>query len=374
MANKRDYYDILGVSRNASKEDIKKAYRKLAIQYHPDKNQGNKEAEEKFKEVSEAYEILSDDRKRATYDQFGHAGVGGMGGFGTGFGGFGGGIDLEEALRMFTGEFGAGSIFEDLFGGFGTSTRRRRGTRGRAGSDLRYDLVLTLKEAAFGVKKEINVTKLTLCPDCSGSGAKPGTGRKACKDCGGRGSIRTTQGFFSISRTCPSCRGEGEVIETPCSHCRGQGRVNKTKNITVSVPGGVDTGSRLKLSNEGEDGFQGGPPGDLYIFIRVEDHEFFQRMEDDLLCEVDVPFHVAVMGGKIDVPLLDGKTVDVKIPEGTQGGEVFRLKGKGVRHLQSYGSGDMLIKVNLETPVNLSSSQKKKMKEFIECLEEKNFP
>ena len=371
MKEKKDYSDILGVSRNASKEEIKKAYRKLAMKYHPDKNPGNKEAEEKFKEVSEAYEVLIDDRKRAAYDQFGHAGVGG-GGFSGGFGGFSGGIDLEEALRMFMGEFGAGSIFEDLFGFGGDYSKRR--ARGVPGDDLRYDLTISLKDAVYGAKKEISVNKLTICSECNGTGAKGGVGRKICPDCKGRGSIRTTQGFFSISRTCPRCRGQGEIIETPCPVCKGKGRVNRTKKINVTIPAGVDTGVRLRVANEGEDGINGGPPGDLYIFIRVEDDDFYQRVEDDLLCEINIPLTDAIFGSKVKVPLLDGRIMEVKIPEGTQSGHVFKFRGKGVKKLNGFGHGDLLVKVNVEIPVNLSFMQKRKLKDLLNILNDKNYP
>jgi molecular chaperone DnaJ len=371
MAQEKDFYEILGVSRNASMEEIKKAYRKLAIQYHPDKNPGNKESEEKFKEISLAYEILCDEQKRAAYDQFGYAGVSGAGAGGGGFGGFGG-IDIEEALRMFMGEFGSGSIFDDFFGGF--TGKKRRGSTGQPGADLRYDLQLTLKEACYGAKKEINITKPTKCPECGGGGAKQGTGRVTCPECGGRGNIRVTQGFFSISRTCSRCQGQGAIIKNPCPGCRGQGRVSKAKKIVITIPGGVETGSRLKMSDEGEDGYQGGPSGDLYIFIRVQEHDFFQRMEDDLVCEVTVPFPLAVKGGDVEIPALDGEKIVIKIPEGTQGGKVMRVKGRGVKRLQESGQGDLLVKVSVEVPVSLNSLQKENLQRFSDFLNEKNYP
>lgn len=358
MASK-DYYDILGVPRNVDENELKKAYRKLAIKYHPDKNPGNTEAEAKFKEVSEAYEILSNPQKRSQYDQFGH--VGNMGGGGGGFGGFGGaGIDLEEALRTFMGEFGGGgSIFDEIFGG----GSHRRSKSGRPGADLRYDLEISFEESSKLTKKEIEVTRLLTCEDCEGSGAKKGESRNSCPLCGGSGSIRQTQGFFSISRTCHKCNGEGSIVKNPCSACRGKGRLEKQKKITVSIPAGVEDGMQLKLSGEGEAGVRGGMPGDLYIVIHVDKHPLFERQNDDILSEVPISFPEAALGAEIMVPTISGK-IKMKIPEGTQNGAVFKLKGKGMPNIQGYDKGDHLVKIIVETPTNLKAKAKELLMEF----------
>ena len=345
MANgdKRDYYEVLGIHRNASDTEIKKAYRKLAIQYHPDKNPGDKEAEEKFKELSEAYAVLSDPQKRAQYDQFGHAGLGG-GGFSSG--GFG---------------FGAGSPFGDIFGDIFGGTRQRG--RGRRGDDLRYDMDLSFEEAAFGVEKEIQVPYAKRCDTCGGSGAKPGTETKTCPACRGTGQVRFQQGFFSVSKTCSQCSGEGRVVDHPCPACRGAGSLRDKKALSVKIPPGVETGNRLKLSGEGGQGTKGGANGDLYVYISVREHPIFRREGNDVLCELPVSFTQAALGCEMDIPTLDG-TVSMKIPEGTQSGRIFKFRGKGVPVLQGYGRGDQLVIVRVETPTNLNKKQRELLEEF----------
>ncbi len=349
MANgdKRDYYEVLGLHRNASETEIKKAFRKLAIQHHPDKNPGDKEAEEKFKELTEAYEVLSDPQKRAQYDQFGHAGLGG------GAGGF------------YSGGFGAGSpfgdIFSDIFGDIFGGGRPR--SRGRRGDDLQYNMEISFEEAAFGVENKIDVPYAKRCDNCSGSGAKPGTESKTCPTCRGAGQVRFQQGLFSISRTCSHCNGEGRVIETPCPICRGTGSVRDKKTLSVKVPPGVETGNRLKLVGEGGQGTKGGPNGDLYVLITVRDHPIFNREGNDVVCEIPVSFTQAALGCEIEVPSLEGK-VALKIPEGTQSGRTFRMRGKGIAALQGYTRGDQLVVIRVETPVNLTKRQKEILDEF----------
>jgi molecular chaperone DnaJ len=354
MADKRDYYEILGVSRDTSEADIKKAYRKLAIQYHPDKNPGNPSAEAHFKEVTEAYEILSNPQKRAQYDQFGHAGAQ-MGGF-EGAGGFGG-IDLEEALRTFMGEFGGGSIFDEFFGGGRSSSGR-----GQPGASLRYDLDISFEESARGCKKEIEVPRLRACEFCNGSGSKDGN-RKTCTTCGGKGSIRQAQLFLTISRSCPRCHGEGTMVSSPCPNCGGGGRKEKKQKLSLTIPAGISDGAQMKLSGEGEDGIRGARPGDLYVVIHVDKHPFFERHDDDVLCEVPISFVVATLGGEIEVPTIDGK-VKLKIPEGTQTGKAFKLRGKGMPSIRGHSTGDLVVRVIVETPTHLSSRAKELLIEF----------
>ncbi len=356
---KRDYYEILGVHKNASETEIKKAFRKLAIQHHPDKNPGDKEAEEKFKEATEAYEVLSDAQKRAQYDQFGHAGVSGAGGFsGGGFGGFGAGSPFGDIFS---------DIFGDIFGGGG------RRTQGRRGDDLLYNLEIAFEEAAFGCEKKIDVPYAKRCVSCNGSGAKPGTEPKICPTCRGAGQVRYQQGFFSVSKTCGQCNGEGKVVDDPCPDCRGKGSVKDTKTLSVKIPGGVETGSRLKLTGEGGQGAKGGPNGDLYVAIAVKDHPLFQREDDNVVCEIPISFAQAALGCEIEVPTLDGK-VSMKIPDGTQSGKIYRLRGKGIPSLQGYGRGDQLVIVKVETPTNLSGRQKELLEEFAKISGEDAHP
>lgn len=368
---KKDYYELLGVARTASAEEIKKAYRKLAVKYHPDKNPGDTEAEEHFKEVSEAYEVLSDPQKRQQYDQFGHAAFGpGRGGAGGGgFGGFGG-IDLEEALRTFMGATGGGgSIFDDFFGG-----GRRGGTSGsQRGADLRYDLEIDFEEAALGSRRDLTLEVMDGCPRCSGSGAEPGTSRRTCSTCGGSGQVVSGGGFIQFRQTCPTCGGEGQVVEKPCIQCSGNGRVKARRKIKLKIPAGVETGSRLRLGGKGEGGLRGGPAGDLYIVLHVHDHAFFKRTDLDIFCDMPVPFHIAALGGEIEVPTLHGRG-HLKIPAGTETGKIFRLRGKGVVPARGYGKGDMHVRVAVEAPQHLNGKQKKLLKELEETLTDSNFP
>jgi molecular chaperone DnaJ len=361
MSQKADYYELLGVSKSASPEEIKKAYRKLAVQFHPDKNPGDKKAEEKFKEVSEAYEVLTDPKKRQMYDQFGHAGLGagGAGGF-EGAGGFGGGASMNDIF---------GDIFGDLFGAAGASGGRGRGRRskssGTPGADLRTQIDITFEEAAFGTEKVITVPRSVSCETCSGSGAKAGSKPETCRQCQGQGEVYFQQGFFTVSQTCGACQGRGTVIKDPCGTCRGSGRTKKRSQIAVKIPAGVDTGQRLKLSGEGEAGENGGPSGDLYVVLNILKHEFFTRDEADVICEVPLTFTQAALGAEIEVPTIEGK-VSLTIPAGTQSHRVFRLKGKGLAKLGSYGRGDQLVRVVLETPSQLSAEQKDLLRKFEE--------
>ena len=346
MNDKKDYYQLLGISRSFRDEEVKKAYRKLALQYHPDRNPGDKQAEERFKEVSEAYQVLSDPQKRAQYDQFGHAA------FGDG-GPFAGGFDFTAGFE---------DIFGDIFGEFfGGATGRRRG-RGR-GEDLRYNLALSFEEAVAGTEKKIKIPRHGPCETCRGNGAKPGTAPQTCPTCRGRGQVSFQQGFFSVSRTCNQCHGQRNIIKDPCTACGGAGRVRKLHTLSVKIPAGVDTGSRLKLRGEGETGPASGVPGDLYVVIQVEPHPIFVRDNLDIICEVPISFVQAALGAEIDVPTLDGK-VKMKIPPGTQTGKVFRMKGKGIKDVQGYQQGDQHVHVTVETPTRLTSRQKELLKEF----------
>jgi molecular chaperone DnaJ len=344
--DKRDYYEVLGVHRNASETEIKKAYRKLALQHHPDKNPDDKQSEEMFKDISEAYEVLSDAQKRAQYDQFGHAGLG-AGGFSGGFG-FGAGSPFGDIFS---------DIFGDIFGG-----GRQRG-HGKRGDDLLYNLEINFEEAAFGLESQIEVPYNKRCDTCGGSGAKPGTDPKVCPTCRGAGQVRFQQGYFSVSRTCNHCGGEGRVIESPCQTCRGVGSVKDRKTISVKIPPGVETGNRLKLTGEGGQGVKGGPNGDLYVAINVRPHALFAREGNDVICEIPISFVQAAIGCEIEVPTLDGN-VSMKIPEGTQSGKVLRMRGKGVPVLQGYGRGDQMVIIKVETPVNLNKRQKELLEEF----------
>ena len=345
----RDYYEVLGISRNASDNDIKKSYRKLAVKYHPDKNPGNKEAEEHFKEINVAYEVLSDGQKRRQYDTFGHAGVG-AGGF-EGFGGFDfGRAGFGEAF---------GDIFEEFFGG--TTTRTR--VRPQRGADFRYDLGLTLEEAVFGKEAKIRIPKWETCNPCKGSGAKSPSDIRTCPICQGSGSTRFQQGFFSISRTCHQCNGEGRIITERCPRCKGEKRVHRDKTLSIKMPGGVEDGTRLRLSSEGEPGLKGGPPGDLYVVMTVKEHPVFTRKGDDLLSEAQIGLAQAALGTKIEVPTLKGKAA-IKIPAGTQDGKVFRLKGLGVPSLKGYATGDQLVKVRIQIPTKITAKQRELLEEY----------
>jgi len=353
---KRDYYEILGVERDVEIEEIKKAYRKLAVKYHPDKNPGDKAAEEKFKELGEAYEALSDPQKRAAYDQYGHAAFDPRMRGGPRGGGF---HDPADIFR----EVFSGSVFEDLFG------MRSDPTQPQRGADLRYDMEITFEEAAHGCEKEITVTKQDRCETCNGSGAEPGSRTKTCPTCNGRGQVISSRGIFSIAQTCPRCEGSGKVIEKPCRTCHGAGRHERTSKIKLRIPAGVDTGSRLRSSGNGEAGGRGGPTGDLYVVLHVKPHEIFQRDGDDLICEVPVSFVQAALGSEIQVPTLAGK-MPIKMPAGTQSGTVFRLKGKGIKNIQGFGTGDLHVRVNVEVPTHLNSAQKAKLQEFAELCDE----
>ncbi|MEN8244732.1 MAG: molecular chaperone DnaJ [Thermodesulfobacteriota bacterium] len=347
MASKRDYYEVLGADRNASDGEIKKAYRKLAFKYHPDKNPGNQEAEDKFKEAAEAYEVLRDEKKRSIYDQYGHQGL-----EGAGFSGFGG---FEDIFSSF------GDIFEDFFG-FGSNGRSGR-SRVQRGSDLRYDLSISFMDAAFGTETEIDVEKLETCTTCEGNGCEPGTYPETCSSCNGHGQVSRSQGFFTVRTTCPTCRGAGQTIVSPCTSCRGAGQIKTSKKVSVKIPGGVDTGSRLRLSGEGEGGHHGGPSGDLYIFIHVQQHEFFARNNTDILCEIPISFVQATLGDEIDVPTLGSEKV-LKIRKGTQPGDTYRFRAEGIPSLRTGRRGDQIIQIAVKTPTHVSKKQESLLREF----------
>lgn len=350
---KRDYYEILGVSKGIDAKELKKAYRKLAMKYHPDRNPDDKDADAKFKEATEAYEILGDQQKRAAYDQYGHAGVD-PNAAGGGFGGGGG--NFSDVF---------GDVFGDIFGGGGGGGGRRGGPQ--RGSDLRYTMDLSLEEAVRGIEKKIRVPTLTSCDPCGGSGAKPGTQPKTCGTCGGAGQVRMQQGFFSVQQTCPSCRGQGTMIDDPCNSCHGRGVKEETKTLSVKIPPGVDTGDRIRLSGEGEAGAMGGPAGDLYVQVSVREHELFHRDGRNLYCDVPISIVDAALGGELEIPTLDGR-VKLKIPAETQSGKLFRLRGKGVTPVRGGAAGDLLCRVQVETPVNLNSNQKDLLMKFQESL------
>ncbi len=357
MAQK-DYYDVLGVAKSADDKQIKKAYKRLAMKHHPDRNTDNKaSAEEKFKEIQKAYGVLSEPQKRQAYDQFGHAGVDGSAG-----GGFGGGNPFGGGNGG-----GFGDIFGDIFGGGGRQQQDNRG------SDLRYDLEIDLKDAAEGTTVKVRIPKNESCDTCSGSGAKPGTSVKTCTTCGGHGQVQVQQGFFAVQRPCHVCSGTGQKIESPCGTCRGQGVVRKQKTLSVKIPAGVDTGNRIRLSGEGEAGTRGGPSGDLYVEVHVKPHNIFQREGNDLYVETPIDFFTATLGGSIEVPTLSGK-LKIKVPAGTQTGKLFRLRGKGVAAIRGGGVGDLLCQVKLETPVNLSKKQQQLLKDFSESCGKKQHP
>ncbi len=358
---KRDFYEVLGVDRGAEMEEIKKAYRKLALKFHPDRNPNDKAAEEKFKELGHAYEILSDPQSRAAYDQYGHAAFDSRArARSSGF---------HDPSDIFREVFGNSSIFEDLFGGGG----ERRSGGARRGDDLRYDMELTFLEAALGCEKEVKVTKLGACESCHGSGAEHGATAKVCSVCGGRGQVISSRGIFSIAQTCPRCEGAGRVIDKPCRTCGGAGRREQTTQIKIKIPAGVESGSRLRSSGNGEAGVQGGPPGDLFVVLHVKRHDIFSRDGDDLLCEIPVSFVQAALGDTIKVPTLT-EQAEIKVPPGTQAGSVFRLKGRGVRNVQGYGHGDLLVRVQIEVPARLNAAQRAKLEEFAKLCDENVHP
>ena len=360
---KRDYYEVLGVERNASEEEVKRAYRKLAVKFHPDKNPDDPHAEEKFKELGEAYDVLMDSDKRAAYDRFGHVA------FASGGAGFGGFHDPFDIFReVFGGGGFGGGIFETFFGGAGARTEDRQ-----RGSDLRYDMQIGLEEAAFGVEKEIEIEKLDTCEKCHGSGAEPGSRTINCPTCGGRGQVISSRGFFHVSQTCPRCRGAGEIIEKPCPKCHGEGRVEKLSRVKLKIPGGIREGSRLRSSHNGEAGVRGAPPGDLYVVIHIKEHKIFQREGDDLYCEVPIAFSLAALGGEVDVPTLEGKA-HLKVPAGTQSGQMFKLRGKGITNVNGRGRGDLFARLIVEVPSRLNAEQRRRLEEFAALCSDENTP
>ncbi len=368
MATKRCYYEVLAVERTATSDDIKRSYRKLAVKFHPDKNPDDPTAEERFKELGEAYDILMDENKRAAYDRYGHAafaqGTGGPRG-----GGGGGGHDPFDIFREVFGGGGGGSgVFEQFFGG----GQEREGARTR-GSDLRYDLQITLEEAAFGCEKEIELQKLDTCKPCNGSGGEQGAKAVTCSTCHGRGQVISARGFFQVSQTCPRCRGTGQIISNPCKNCNGEGRADGRSRIKLKIPAGIEDGSRMRSPRNGEAGLRGGAPGDLYVVIHIKEHEIFQREEDNLYAEIPIAFATAALGGEVTVPTLEGKA-SLKIPAGTQGSTVFKLRGKGVPTLSSSQRGDLLVRVQVEVPSRLNGEQRRKLEEFAELCGEENTP
>jgi molecular chaperone DnaJ len=360
MATKRDYYDVLGVSRAASEREVKAAYRRLAKECHPDRCNGDSTAEHRFKEVNEAYEALKDPQRRAAYDRFGHAafdqGMGSPHGFGA---------DFSASMS---------AMFDDLFGEFMGQRRPRQRTARERGADLRYNMEITLAEAFEGKTAQIRVPTSVTCEPCSGSGAKAGTSPSACRTCAGIGKVRASQGFFTIERTCPSCQGRGEVIDNPCPSCTGTGRVTRERTLSVTIPEGVEDGTRIRLAAEGEAGLRGGPPGDLYIFLSIKPHEFFQRDGADLFCRVPIAMTTAALGGEVEVPTIDGDKTRVKVPEGTESGKQFRLKAKGMPVLRSKQTGDLYIQVEVETPKNLTRKQRDLLKDFEKASNEATSP
>lgn len=361
---KRDYYEVLGISRGTSEEETKRAYRKLAVKFHPDKNPDDPHAEEKFKELGEAYDVLMDADKRAAYDRFGHAAFEQGGGFRGGF---------HDPFDIFREVFGGGGgigggIFETFFGGVaGHAEDRQRG------ADLRYDMQITLEEAAFGTEKEIEVRKLDACAKCGGNGAEPGSRSVNCPVCGGQGQVISSRGFFQVSQTCPRCGGVGHIVEKPCRECDGEGRLERSTRVKLKIPAGIADGSRLRSPRNGEAGIRGGPQGDLYVVIHIQEHKIFQRDEDNLYCEVPIPFSLATLGGEVPVPTLEGKA-NLKIPTGTQSGQMFKLRGKGVVHVNGREHGDLLVRVMVEVPTRLNAEQRAKLQEFADLCGEENTP
>jgi molecular chaperone DnaJ len=363
---KRDYYEVLGVSKTATKDDIKRAYRRLAVQYHPDKNPGDKTSEDRFKEATEAYEVLANDQKRQAYDQFGFAGLDGFGA---------GAHDFTSVFRDFEDIFGDfGGFFDSFFGGGG---RRRRASRSSAkrGANLRYDLEIDFKQAVFGDRIDISYSRNDTCGSCRGTGSDSGSGKKICDTCGGSGQVRRSSGFFSIASTCPACQGEGEIIENPCRECGGQGLVRKNRKLKVSIPAGIDNGEHITLRDQGDAGANGGVPGDLYVSIHVKSHEYFERQGTDLYCAIPITFTQAALGGEISVPSMDENRIKVKIPAGTQNGKILRLKGEGVPYIHSPDvRGDMYLRIQVAVPTRLSSKEKALLKSFAELNGENQSP
>jgi molecular chaperone DnaJ len=363
MAKKRDYYEVLGVGRHASEEEVKRAYRKLAVKFHPDKNPDDPHAEEKFKELGEAYDVLMDSDKRAAYDRFGHAA------FASGGAGFGGFHDPFDIFReVFGGGGFGGGIFETFFGGAGAHSDDRQ-----RGSDLRYDMQIGLEEAAFGVEKEIEIEKLDTCDKCQGSGAEPDSRTINCPICGGRGQVISSRGFFHVSQTCPRCRGAGAIIEKPCPKCGGDGRVEKLSRVKLKIPAGIREGSRLRSSHNGEAGIRGAAPGDLYVVIHINEHKIFQREGDNLYCEVPIPFSIAALGGEVEVPTLEGRA-HLKVAAGTQSGRIFKLRGRGIINVNGRDRGDLLARLIVEVPSRLNAEQRRKLEEFAALCGEENTP
>lgn len=359
--SKRDYYEILGITKSASGDEIKKSYRKLAMKYHPDRNPGNKEAEDKFKEATEAYEVLKDEQKRSAYDNYGHQAFGQQGGFGNQGGGFEG-FDFNDIF----------SNFSDIFGDFGGSRNSKRSSSQR-GSDVRYNLEISLEEAFRGISEKIKFTIPSSCDSCHGSGSEDNSKPTQCNTCKGSGKVRVQQGFFIVERTCTTCSGTGQIIKNPCKKCNGSGRVNREKNLSVKIPAGIEDGNRIRLAGEGEAGIRGGTSGDLYVYISIRKNEFFTRKSDDIYFDIPLKFTTAALGGNIEIPTIDGNKANLKIPEGCQNGDVLRLKSKGMSIINSGGRrGDMYVKVNIETPVKLSVREKELLQELDSLMKDKN--
>ena len=372
MSAKKDYYEVLGVPRTSTAEEIKKAYRKLAVQHHPDKHKGDKKAEEKFKEIGEAYEVLSDQQKRDAYDRYGHRAFAP----GSGMGGAGGFHDPFEVFReVFSSGGGAGAgIFGDIFeGAFGGGVGGRRGSRSNQGSDLRYDLEIDFMDAVRGCEKEITIRRPVSCSSCSGSGAAAGSKVVTCTTCRGQGQVAVSRGFFSIAQTCPKCGGSGQSIQTPCKSCRGEGRLEENARIKLKIPAGVDTGSRLRSAGQGEAGSRGGPPGDLYVVLSVQSHPVFDREENDLTCNIPVSFSQLALGSEISIPSLDGE-MKLKIPAGTSSDKVFRVRGQGVPSVSGRTRGDLHIRIQVEVPKHLSAPQKEALEQFAKLCDEHTHP